>query len=81
MALRRQSASRHDAMDMRMVEEVLPPAVQHGDHAGLGTEIPWIGGDYTHGLRRRLEQDVVDGRLVLQGDRGDQPGMVNTTWK
>ena len=54
------------------MEQALPPGVQHGDHADLGAEMLRIGGDGTHGLRRRLEQDVVDDRLVLQGDGGDR---------
>ena len=31
-------------------------------------------GDCTHHLRRSLEQDVVDDRLVLQSDGGDRRG-------
>ena len=48
--------------------------MQHGDHAGLGAEMFGIGGDGAHRLGRRLEQDVVDDGLVLQGDRGDRRG-------
>ena len=70
--VRRQAAARHDAVHMRVMEQVLSPGVQHGDHAGLGAEVLGIGGDGAHRLGRRLEQDVVDDRLVLQGDRGDR---------
>ena len=51
--------------------KVLAPAVQHRDEADLGAEMPGIGGDRAQRLGRRLEQDGVDHRLVLEGDRGD----------
>src|SRR5262249_48631802 len=63
----RETAARHDAMDMRVMREGLPPGVQNGDHAAFGAEVAGIGTDEANGLRRRLEQDVVDDRLVLQG--------------
>ena len=31
----------------------------------------WVGGYGEHGLRRRLEEEVVDDRLVAEGDGGD----------
>src|SRR6185312_15975649 len=31
----RQAATRHDAVHMRVMEQVLSPGMQHGDHAGL----------------------------------------------
>ena len=61
-------------MHVRMVNKILAPGVQHGDHAGLGAEMFGIGGDGAHRLGRRLEQDVVDDCLVLQGDGGDRRG-------
>jgi hypothetical protein len=59
-------------MQMRMIEQLLPPGVQHGEEADLGTEVLGIGGDRTQGLRGRAEQDVVDGCLVVIGDRRDR---------
>jgi len=59
-------------MDMRVMREGLPPGVQNGDHAAFGAEVAGIGTDEANGLRRRLEQDVVDDRLVLQGDGRDR---------
>ena len=59
-------------MDMRVVDQVLPPGVQHRGHANRGPEMLGIGGDGLHRLGRRSEQDVVDDRLVLQRDAGDR---------
>jgi len=59
---------------MWVMEQALSPGVQHGDHAGLGAEVLRIGGDGAHCLRRRLEQDVIDDRLVLQGHGGERRG-------
>jgi hypothetical protein len=59
-------------MDMRVMEEVLPPGVQHRGHADRGPEMLGIGGDCLHSLGRRPKQDIVDDRLVLQRDAGDR---------
>jgi hypothetical protein len=61
-------------MNVRMMEEALSPGVQHRDHADLGAQMLGIGGDGAHRLGCRLEQDVVDDRLVLQRDRRDRRG-------
>jgi hypothetical protein len=47
----------------------LPPWVKDRYHAGLGVEIFAIRADDMNGLSRRLEQDVVDERLVLERRR------------
>ncbi len=53
-----------------MVLQVLAPGVEYGDEADLGAEMAWIGSDCAQRLGRRLEQDGVDRRLVLEGDFG-----------
>ena len=45
--------------------------MEHGRDADAGAQILWIGGDGHHRLRRRLEEQVVDDRLVAEGDGGD----------
>ena len=52
----------------------LPPSVEHRGYPDLGAEVLGIGGDRAQGVDRRLEQEVVDHRLVVEGDRGDRPG-------
>ena len=47
----------------------LAPAMQDRDHADLGAEMFGIGADGADRLGRGLEEDIVDDRLVLQGDR------------
>jgi len=42
---------------MRMVLQVLAPAVEQGDEADLGAQVPRIDGDRAQRLGRRLEQD------------------------
>src|SRR5271169_2211495 len=58
-------------MDMRMVGHRRAPAVEHGGDADAGAEMLWIGGDREQCLGRRAEQQIVDHRLVLVGNRGD----------
>ena len=64
------TAARHEAMGMRMMRQGLAPGMENGDHPGLGTEMLRVGADETDRLGCRLEQDVVDHRLVLQRDGG-----------
>jgi hypothetical protein len=45
--------------------------MEHGGDADARAEMLWIGGDGEQCLGRRAEQQVVDYRLVLVGDRGD----------
>ena len=66
--------SRHDAMHMRMVLEVLAPGVEDGQEADLGPEVLGIGGDLLQGLGGGSEQKAVDLPWVLQGDRTERRG-------
>jgi hypothetical protein len=43
--------------------------VQHCDETDLGAEMSGIGGDRAQRLGCRLEQDGVNDRLVVEGDR------------
>jgi len=55
---------------MWVVRQGLAPTVQHGDGADLSTEMLWIGGEVTHRISGRAEQDGIDDTLVLEGDFG-----------
>jgi hypothetical protein len=69
-AVGRRAAARHDAMDVRMMVQVLAPSMEHGDEPDLGAEMLRIGRDGAQRLGRRPEQEGVDRRLVLEGDLG-----------
>jgi hypothetical protein len=58
-------------MDVRVVGHCRAPAVEHGGGADASAEMPGIGGDRQQRLGGRAEQQVVDDRLVLVGDRSD----------
>jgi hypothetical protein len=58
-------------MQVGMVGESLAPTVQHCDEADLSAQMSGIGGDRAQRLGRRLEQDRVERRLVVEGDRGN----------
>ena len=75
------SAAWHDAMNMRMMAQVLPPGVEHCDEAGLGAEMLRIGGDRAHRLGRGAEQDCVNRRLFWKAISATGAGRVNTAWK
>jgi len=46
--------------------------VKHGGDADAGAQVLGIGGDGERGLCRRLEQEIVDHRLVLVSNVGDR---------
>jgi hypothetical protein len=57
---------------MRVMVKVLSPGVQHGGYDDIGTEVLRIASDREERLRRCFEQEPVDRRLVLIGDRPDR---------
>ena len=68
LPVRRDAAARNEKMNVRVVQQVLPPGVQHAEEADLRAQMLRIGGDGAQRLRRRPEQDVVDHGLVLERD-------------
>jgi hypothetical protein len=58
-------------MDVRMVGHRRAPAVEHCGGADARAEVLGVGGDREQRLGGRAEQQVVDDRLVLVGDRSD----------
>jgi hypothetical protein len=51
-----EAAARHDAVNMRMMGEGLPPCVQDRDHAGLGAEVFGVGADDADRLAAALNR-------------------------
>ena len=77
----RKAATRHDAMQVRVMGQRRAPGVQHADKADPGAEVLGVPGDGDQGLGGGLEQDAVDHRLVVVGDVGAiGAGRVKTTW-
>ena len=70
--VRRQAAAGNDGVDVRMVGQRRAPGVQHGGEADAGAEMLGVGGDRGQRLRGRREQEVVDGRLVVERDGADR---------
>ena len=64
---------------MRVVQQILSPAVQHAEETDLRAQMLWIGGDDAQCLRRCPEQDVVDD--FWNAMTSISWGTVNTTWK
>ena len=69
-AVQGKAAAGDEAMNVRMVLQVLTPGVEHADEADLGAEMLGIGGDHVQRLGRGPEQDGVDRFLVLESDLG-----------
>src|SRR5271157_4736199 len=70
--VRRQAAAGNDDMDVRMVGQHRAPGVQYGGEADARAEMLRVGGDRGQRLGGGLEQEVVDGRLVVERDGADR---------
>ena len=58
-------------MQVRMMEQVLAPSMQHAQKADLGAQMGRVSGDGAESLGRGAEQDIVDDTIVLEGDDRD----------
>ena len=58
---------------MRMKLQALVPAMEHAEETDLGTEMPWIAGDFKQSLCTGVEEQVVDEPLVLQCEGSQFP--------
>jgi len=81
LLVRRDGASRHDAMHVRVKQQVLSPAVQDAEKADCGPQMNGVGRDLQQGIRTGLKQQTVDLLLVCRASGDNSWGKVNTTWK
>ena len=49
--------------------------MEHAEETDLGTEMPWIAGDFEQSLCTGVEEQVVDEPLVLQFRRVEIAGV------
>jgi hypothetical protein len=60
-------------MHVGMVVQVLPPSVQHQQHADPGAEMLGVGGRIAERGRGGPQEQIVQGGRVGQGQLGDFP--------
>ena len=63
-----------DHVDVRVMGHGRSPGMEHRSDADAGAKMLGIGGDGQQRLGRGLEQQIVDNRLIVPGDPGDQIG-------
>ena len=68
----RQSARRHDTVDMRMMLEALPPGVKDHESANRGTQALRVRGHLSERGRRRTEEQVVHHALIGERQTGER---------
>jgi hypothetical protein len=71
-AVWRESTTRHDAVDVRVMGQRRAPGMQHAGQADPGAEMLRVRGGGDQRLGGGLEQDSVDLGLVLVGDVADR---------
>src|SRR5262249_28230574 len=72
--IRRQAASRDDAVDMRMADERLAPRVEDAQNADLRAEMARVGGDLLEGGGTGLKEPRVQTRAVPIDQRQERMG-------
>jgi len=73
-AIGRDSTACHDHMDVGVMGERGPPGMKDGGDADASAKVSGIGRDRQHRLRCRPEQQIIDRRLVVEGDLRDLGG-------
>src|SRR5271167_2911676 len=58
-----------EAMQVRMVAQVLAPGMEYGEHSDACTEMAWISGDLQQGLGGGAKQQVVEQALIAECKR------------
>ena len=74
LSVERDTAAGHDHVDVRVVRHGRAPGVEDGGDTDARTEMTRVGGDGEHGLGGHPEQQIIDHRLVVEGDVGDLGG-------
>jgi hypothetical protein len=64
-----QSSAGNDAMEMRVVMEVLAPGVQNGETADLRAEMFWASAEGQQGLGNSTKEHPVDDATILKRKR------------
>ena len=59
---------------MRVMQEVLSPGMKHGEESNAGAQMRRVAGNGEQRFGGGVEQDVVNGLLVVEGDLGDLLG-------
>jgi len=70
-AIGRESPDGNDAVDMRVVQQILSPGVEHTQKPNCRTEMPGARRDLEPRGRTRAKQEIVDDPLVLEGQPGE----------
>ena len=69
MGVEGEPARRNDAVDMRMVFQLLVPGMEHAEEADVGAERLGITNDFEQGFSAGAAEQTVDHLLILQGQR------------
>ena len=71
LAVGGESAAGNDAMEVGMVEQILPPSMKNGEEYDFRTQMDGVGCDDTQRFSCCTEKDVIDDFFVVKGDGGD----------
>ena len=66
--IRRETAAGNHAVQMRMMQQILPPGMQDGEETDLRSQMFRIAGNGQQGFRGGAEQNAVDRLFVIEGD-------------
>ena len=64
----RQTAAGDEAVQVRVIVEVLPPSVKDGSDTGLCAEVFFVGAEFHEGFRNGSKKQIIHLRLILHED-------------
>ena len=71
IAIKGDSPTWDDAVDVRMMVQILTPCVEHGKEADLSTEVLRVSCNSEKSLRNSTEQKPIDESLVIEGQSAE----------
>jgi len=69
-ALEREASRRDDAVEVRVVEQILAPGMEDRKKSNLCSQVTRIAGYLLQSLRTGAEQQIIEDLLVLQHEFG-----------
>jgi hypothetical protein len=69
-----QRAAGDHAVHVNMLGEGLPPGVEHGGHAEVAPEVPWVASEGHEGGGRAVKQQPIEQARMTLGERVERVG-------
>ena len=66
LAVRRQATGRNHTVNVRMMEKILSPGVEHAKKTDVGSKVFWIGRNFQQSRSTGAEQQTIESLFVVE---------------